>query len=225
MGATAREAASLTHGRRAAPPRRAAPGAGANPAGRMGPNAVTRLAEALDIREGREVCRHVFAAAGLLGHLDDPPTHMVDEADVARLHRALVADIGPRRAAEASWVAGRLTGDYLLAHRIPAPAQAVLRLLPRRLAAALLAKAIARHSWTFAGSGSFSYAFQRDPQLVLALSGSPVCRLLRTQEPACHYFAGAFECVFAAVLGPTARVTETRCEAAGDTACRFEVRW
>jgi len=191
--------------------------------GRIGPNAVTRLAEALTARDGADRCRTIFATAGLAHHLDTPPTAMVDEDDVARLHRALIDGLGADEAAEVSWEAGRLTGLYLLGNRIPRVAQVALRRLPRPLAARILLKAIARHAWTFAGSGTFAYGF--DPGLWLRLEGSPVCRRLRTASPACHYFAASFETVFAAMLGPNLRVVETECEATGAAACVFHVAW
>jgi divinyl protochlorophyllide a 8-vinyl-reductase len=191
--------------------------------GRIGPNAVTRLAEALAARDGPDLCGAVFAAAGLAHHLADPPRAMVDEADVAALHRALFGTLGAEEAAEVAWEAGRLTGLYLLAHRIPRPAQAILRRLPRPLASRILLKAIARHAWTFAGSGTFAYGF--DPGLWLRLEGSPVCRAIRTEAPACHYFAGTFETVLGAMLGPRTRVVETDCAAAGAAACVFRVGW
>jgi divinyl protochlorophyllide a 8-vinyl-reductase len=165
----------------------------------------------------------VFAAAGLAHHLHAPPSAMVDEADVAALHRALFDTVGAEEAAEVAWEAGRLTGLYLLAHRIPRPGQAVLRRVPRPLAARILMKAIARHAWTFAGSGTFAYGF--DPDLWLRLEGSPVCRDIRTEAPACHYFAATFETVLAAMLGPRTRVVETDCAAAGAVACMFRVAW
>ena len=84
---------------------------------------------------------------------------MVDEADVSALHRAAFLHLGPERAARVSWRAGRLTGDYLLkiaslrrrrsccdSCRAPSPAR-------------LLLSAVARHAWTFVGSGRFSYSF------------------------------------------------------------------
>jgi divinyl protochlorophyllide a 8-vinyl-reductase len=148
---------------------------------------------------------------------------MIPETDVARLHRAVIEAMGETEAAIVSREAGRLTGDYLLANRIPAMAQRVLKLLPRALAARILVAAIARHAWTFAGAGEFTYDFS--PRLSLRLKGSPICRELRTQEPACAYFAATFERVFGAILGPTLRVTETECEAAGASACVFDVRW
>jgi divinyl protochlorophyllide a 8-vinyl-reductase len=188
----------------------------------IGPNAVTRMAEALLSAGGDAMRRDVFAAAGLSRYLAAPPTRMIPETDVARLHAAAIATLGEARAADVSREAGRLTGDYLLAHRIPALAQRVLKRLPRKLAARLLVAAIARHAWTFAGGGAFSYAFS--PGLTLRLRGSPICRGLRTQAPACAYFAATFERVFGEILGPSLRVTETECEATGAPACIFEAR-
>jgi divinyl protochlorophyllide a 8-vinyl-reductase len=189
----------------------------------IGPNAITRMAEALSAALGESLCGDIFASAGLSRHLASPPTRMIPETDVAHLHGAAIAWLGEARAAEVSREAGRLTGEYLLAHRIPALAQRVLKRLPRALASRILVAAIARHAWTFAGGGEFAYRFS--PRLTLTLKGSPICRGLRTQEPACGYFAATFERVFGEILGPSLRVTEIECEATGAPACVFEVRW
>jgi divinyl protochlorophyllide a 8-vinyl-reductase len=198
-------------------------GGGAPAEGKIGPNAVTRVAEALQELHGLGVCRDVFAAAHLERHLETTPTQMVDESDAARLHRALVDVLGFEAADRVAQRAGVLTGDYLLAHRIPQPAQSLLRHLPRRLAAALLLRAIARHAWTFAGSGSFSYSF--NPALSLRLHGTPICRLVRSDAPACGYYAATFQRVFAAMLGDSTRVIESQCEAQGASQCVFDVSW
>ena len=197
---------------------------GAEPtAGVIGPNAVTRVAEALRELGPETAVRAIFRRAGVERHLDYPPTRMVDERDVAALHCAMVDLLGAAEAARISSLAGRLTGDYLLANRIPRFAQAILRAAPHAIAARVLMRAIARHAWTFAGGGAFSFAFS--PQLTLTLRGSPVCRYLRTEEPACQYFAATFERVLGAMLGPRVRVVETECEASGSDACRFSVTW
>lgn len=218
-------AARQPAGAAAAPPRRrpeavAAIAAGRH--GRIGPNAITRMAEALTGRHGATVCRAVFADAGLLAHFENPPTRMVDETEVTRLHAAAFARLGPRDAAAVSREAGRLTGDYLLAHRIPKPFQAVLKRLPRRLAAHILVRAIARHSWTFVGSGAFAFRFGAG--LRLTIRGSAACRELRAAEPACHYYAATFERLFGEMLGQ-ARCIETACEASGGDACVFDLTW
>lgn len=189
----------------------------------IGPNAITRMAEALGAMAGDALRCDIFAAAGLASYLAAPPTRMIPEIDVAHLHRAAIEKLGEARAAEISLEAGRLTGEYLLANRIPKMAQRVLKSLPRALAARILVKAIARHAWTFAGGGVFTYDFT--PQLTLRLQGSPICRGLRTDEPACAYFAATFERVFGEMLGSSLRVTEIECEATGAPACVFAVQW
>lgn len=200
-----------------------APAEAARPVDVIGPNAITRMAEAMAAMGGDGLCRDVFASAGLSDYLATPPTRMIPAADVAFLHAAAIERLGEACAAEISWRAGCLTGEYLLAHRIPPIAQRILKVLPRVLAARILVGAIARHAWTFAGGGTFSYDFS--PQLTLRLKRSPICRGLRTQEPACTYFAATFERVFAEMLGPSLRVTEAECEATGAPACVFEIRW
>ncbi len=192
-------------------------------AGRIGPNAVTRLAEALDAMEGRAARDAVFARAGLPHHLESPPSDMVDDEDVARLHEALVETVGFARAQAIGAESGRLTGDYLLAHRIPRFAQRALRALPRPVAARVLAAAIAKHAWTFAGAGAFAYRF--GARLELTIAGGPVSRYVRAEHPACAYYAATFERVFSAMLGPRTGVTEIECEAQGAPACRFVVEW
>jgi divinyl protochlorophyllide a 8-vinyl-reductase len=189
----------------------------------IGPNAVTRMAQALSDRLGDVLCEEIFASAGLAHHLREPPTHMIPAADVTRLHRETLARLGAERAAAIGREAGRLTGDYLLANRIPIVAQRILKLLPRALAARILTSAIAGHAWTFAGGAAFSYAFV--PHLQLRIKGSPICRGLWTEAPACAYYAATFERVFSEMLGPTLRVTEIECEATGAASCVFEVIW
>lgn len=188
--------------------------------GRIGPNAVTRLAEAL---AGDGALRTaVFRRAGCLRHLADPPTEMVDERDVAALHEALQAVAGEQRAAEVSREAGRLTAVYLLAHRIPRLAQRALRILPLALSTRILLRAIERHAWTFVGSGRFGYGF--DPGLAIRIENSPIARLLSTHGPACTYYAAVFETVFSVALAASADVHETECTACGNVSCRFEIR-
>jgi divinyl protochlorophyllide a 8-vinyl-reductase len=189
--------------------------------GLIGPNAVTRMAAALREIEGDRICAAIFAQAGIGRYLQDAPDGMIDERDVAALQRATFDQLGAARADGVSRDAGRRTGDYLLAHRIPHPAQTILRHLPRGMSARLLVRAIARHAWTFAGSGAFTFAF--DPGLELRIEASPLCRLIRREDAACSYYAATFERIFAAMLGPRSRVTETSCAARGDARCCFRV--
>jgi divinyl protochlorophyllide a 8-vinyl-reductase len=148
---------------------------------------------------------------------------MVDEADVARLHRT-VRQMFSRNAAEGLLLrAGDLTGEYVLAHRIPRPVRTLLPWLPDRAAANLLCAAIRRHAWTFAGSGRFEA--RAGSPVRLAIVDNPMCRELRSDTPACHYYAATFERLFRALVNERASVVEVACEASGARSCRFEVGW
>ena len=198
----------------------AATGAGS---GRIGPNAVTRVAEVLLARVGEAATAAIFGRAGLLPYLARPPEQMVDETEVTRLHHVLRDALGTETAREVSRAAGTRTGDYLLAHRIPRAVQAVLKRLPAPLAARVLLSAIRRHAWTFAGSGEFTA--QACQPVVLTIRGNPMCKGATLAQPGCDFYAATFERLFRVLVHAQARVVETDCEACGDAACRFEVRW
>jgi divinyl protochlorophyllide a 8-vinyl-reductase len=192
-------------------------------AGRIGPNAIIRVAEVLRERLGGDATARLFGLAGLAAYVDHLPEAMVDETEVTHLHAVLRESLGDATAAQVAREAGTRTGNYLLAHRIPKPVQALLKLLPAPLAARVLLGAITRHAWTFAGSGAFSAVPGRPVRLTIR--DNPMCRGLRSDVPACDFYAATFERLFRALVHPQARVVETACEACGDDACRFEVRW
>lgn len=199
----------------------------ADRAGRIGPNAITRVAQVLPARVGERATAALFEAAGLGGYLRQPPEQMVLEAEVRRLHETLRERLGPAAAGEVGRAAGSATGDYLLAHRIPRPLQAVLRRLPAWLAARVLLAAIRRNAWTFVGSGHFSATRPgpRDRGVDLAIRANPLCVGQHAEVPACDFYAAVFERLFGALVHPQARVREVACEACGADACRFEIRW
>lgn len=186
---------------------------------RIGPNAITRVAEAL----GPERARPVFARAGLAAYIDAPPASMVDECEVMALHAALRADLGDDEARRVATEAGRRTALYLLAHRIPRWAQRLLKGLPASWAARLLLRAIMGHAWTFAGSGHLSA--QAGRPVVLTIKNNPLSRGVSSTQPHCHYFAAVFEELFRTLVHTQTTVQETACEARGDAACVFELRW
>jgi len=192
-------------------------------AGKIGPNAVIRLAEALDARCGRATTARIFAQAGLSHRLAAPPEAMVEEAEVVALHRAARAILPARLFDEVAQDAGERTARYLLEHRVPRPVQRALRLLPAALAARLLARAIAQHAWTFAGSGRFRIDHRRP--LAFEIADGPLGRGLHTDAPACGYFAATFEGLFRSLIHPEARVRETACQATGAPVCRFVASW
>jgi len=192
-------------------------------AGRIGPNAIIQLAAVLREQAGAAPVRRLFEAAGLCRYLDTMPAEMVAEEEVRALHDALRREFGPACARAVSRAAGKRTAGYLLTHRIPPPAQWLLRRLPRRLAARLLLQAIERNAWTFAGSGSF-VAVPGAPARV-AIAGNPLCRGLSTDQPVCDFYAGTFETLFRELVDPATAVREAACEATGAPACVFELDW
>lgn len=189
---------------------------------RIGPNAVTRLASAIRSQCGADTLRGVFADAGLCAYLGTPPTDMVDEGEVCRLHRALRGRVDYQSYRSIARFAGSLTGDYLIANRIPALAVSILPRLPAVLAARILTRAINRNAWTFVGSGRF-FSLRQHGQPVLVIEHSPLARDCSLPGPACDYYAGTFERLYQRLLGNSGlTLQETSCIAQGADCCRFE---
>jgi divinyl protochlorophyllide a 8-vinyl-reductase len=202
--------------------------------GRIGPNAIIRVAEALQQRVGNAATWALFDSLGLTHHLRQPPQQMVHEEDVRRLHSAMRAQLGWEGAQGVARDAGLRTAEYLLAHRIPRAVQWVLKCMPAMLAARVLLAAISRHAWTFAGSGEFSaslragghtHATQARHAVTLSIRHNPMCRGVRAQAPACDYYAAVFLRLFQLLVHARSVVREVACEACGDPECRFEIRW
>jgi divinyl protochlorophyllide a 8-vinyl-reductase len=194
-------------------------GAGPGAGGLIGPNALTQLLPLLERAGGAELRERLLARAGVTALPD--MGGLIDEAPVARLHRA-VREALPEAAPALAFEAGVRTADYILAHRIPGAVQAVLKPLPAGLAGPVLTRAIARNAWTFAGSGRFEVA--RSWPAVFLIHDNPVVRGERAEAPLCHWHAGVFERLFRVLVSDRARVREVACCACGAPACRFEVR-
>jgi divinyl protochlorophyllide a 8-vinyl-reductase len=182
---------------------------------RIGPNAILQYLPVLDAEIGQAGRADMLARLGIA--VPDGST-MVPEAPAASLHRAVRDECGARAAGMAAR-AGRLTGAYILAHRIPAPAQAALRAMPARLAAKALSRAIAQHAWTFAGSGRFTV---RSPWS-FAIADNPLIGDETAPEPLCHWHAAVFETLYRRLVHHSARCRETACSAAGASTCCFEI--
>lgn len=165
----------------------------------------------------------IFGPAGLGHYLLHPPEEMVDERDVTRLQQALRAGLNADVAQRIGLDAGRRTGDYLLAHRIPKPAQLVLKVLPAGPASKMLLQAVGKHAWTFSGSGLFSYSLDRPVRV--RIQGCPLCRGAQAEYPVCDFYRGTFERLFRVLVNRRTQVAETQCQAQGADACVFEMRW
>jgi len=190
--------------------------AGAAPdkgAARIGPNAVLQLEAALIEAGGPALAEAVFARAGLAGLLRSRPGAMVDERLPAALFGALFEHFPAAEAGALAHRAGRLTGDYIRANRIPGPARAVLRALPARVGRGLLLRAIVGHAWTFAGSGACTA--QDGRPAVISIAANPLAM------PGCTWHVGVFESLFHGLVSPDLEVRHTACCRSGAPACRF----
>lgn len=186
--------------------------------GRIGPNVLIQTAHALSDRLGRDATARLLwqSTAHDLEHL---PQVMVEETKANALVRAVHDAYGVVFARSVMQESGRRTGDYLLAHRIPKPAQWLLPLLPSGMALRVLLTAIGKHTWTFAGSAQV-HITPGDPA-VITLQHCPLCAGQHASEPICDFYAGTFGRLAQALLGPKGWAEEVSCEARGDSACRF----
>jgi divinyl protochlorophyllide a 8-vinyl-reductase len=183
--------------------------------GRIGPNAILQLAGVLVADGGLSLRDRVLDVAGVA--MPPPDAGMWPEDDCRAVHLA-VRQVLPAQADRLLWRAGLATAEYILAHRIPRAAQAVLRRLPASIARRLLAKAIARNAWTFAGSGQFRVVGHHP--LTFEIAGNPLAAA-PCGRPSCHWHVAVFERLFSALTRGGVTVTEVSCTAAGDATCRF----
>lgn len=182
---------------------------------RIGPNAVIQLRHALHAEGGDVLARDVFRRAGVEEWLTTPPAEMVSEADVARLYAVLYAHLERPQAARVATDAGQRTADYILAHRIPSFAQAVLKALPSRLAAPLLLKAIAANAWTFVGSGAVRVAAR--PRPTIDITDNPI------RTPDCVWHASVFARLFTTLVAQHATVAHAHHLDDAGRVCRFTI--
>ncbi|MEM9784708.1 MAG: bacteriochlorophyll 4-vinyl reductase [Pseudomonadota bacterium] len=184
-------------------------------AGLIGPNAVTQLGHAMRDRLGEAAARRLFLRGGCPGLLDDPPERMIDQRVPIALFRALWRHWPAADARIVSGDAGLRVADYVIANRIPRPAQAVLRLLPAGLACDLLMVAIKRHAWTFAGSGRCE--IRHRPVRLISISDNPMAM------PDCIWHAAVLSRLFTRLAAPRSTVRQIACCRTGAPACVFEI--
>ena len=195
----------------------------AKPGARIGPNAVTRTLDAVTERLGASTATALRLRAGIP---DPVPATMIPERWFVRLVSELRATVPEPVSAAILRQAGEATAAYVAQNRVPAPARAVLAVLPSRLALPMLLRAVDRHAWTFAGRGDFRHA-----DGTLTLSDAPTCRASAdaAADPLDHppSFGGAYyEAAFAGILAlasPDIVVREVACVRAGAPACRFRL--
>ena len=185
--------------------------------GLIGPNAILQLLPVLDLSLGPEQRAQILGAAGIVDLPDG--RSMIPEDDAARLHRQLRSEVPDVAPAIAS-AAGIATANYIMAHRIPRPAQWLLKALPRDRAAIMLSSAVEKHAWTFVGSGRFTvldaWTFEIERNPLICGETSEGCL--------CHWHAAVFERLYQSLVTPSCRCVETRCgaQSASET-CRFNL--
>lgn len=184
---------------------------------RIGPNAIIQTGLALRAHAGADFERDVFARAGLTAYLTGAPQQMIPEAEAVALFEVIYHEAGlPLATANAiARDAGQRTGDYILANRIPKPAQRLLKAVPKPIAARALLSAIGKHSWTFAGSGGVTCTYGRP--LRIAISANPLA------FDQCAWHCAVFERLFATLVSKSVRVTYSREKTANLKVCRFAI--
>lgn len=184
---------------------------------RIGPNAILQHLPVLDAMIGTRLRDALLHRAGV----SEPPADagMLPEDEVARLHNAVRLFL-PDRASAIQRAAGLATGDYILANRIPRAAQLVIRALPSWAGARVLSSAIAKHSWTFAGSGVFRVAGHGP--LIFEIRNNPLATG-GSEHGICHWHVAVFERLFSALVWPDVQVVELACSASGAPACLFRI--
>lgn len=188
---------------------------------RIGPNTIIQLAHVLRDRFGAGVAATLlFESTGYaLGAL---PKAMVDEREAQAFVRTVMDAVGESQGTQLLHEAGHRTADYLMANRIPRPAQWLMKALPRRAGLAVLLRAMQANAWTFAGSGSFTVK-RHAHGAELTFHACAMCRDMQTVAPVCDFYAGTFEHLIRTLVAPRAQVREVECYGTGGHCCRFEV--
>lgn len=185
--------------------------------GLIGPNAILQLLPVVERIGGPERLAQMLAAAGIFEVPDGQS--MIPETDAARLHHQLRVE-EPEMASVLSGYAGIGTGQYILEHRIPAPAQLLLKALPRALSARFLSEAIAKHAWTFVGSGALHVA----SPWAFEIKDNPLIRGETSETCLCDWHASVFATLYQTLVTRRARCVEVSCGAQERSdRCRFEI--
>lgn len=194
-----------------------------HPTGKLGPNAIIQTVAALEEALGVERARAALVRGGAGDLPDHLPQALIDEHEFHELVMLLIDQLGGDATIDILARSGQLTAEYVFANRIPAIVRAILRILPPQLGLKILLPAMQRHTWTFAGSGSFAYHSGVMPWLEVA---NPAVRDDRALAGAlCAYYRGAFAQMLRMLIDPRARLRDCECQARGDRRCRYAIEW
>ncbi len=181
----------------------------------VGPNAILQMEAPLRRHLGEKGALRVWHQA----KISTPSgNNMIPQADALALHKALY-ELSPKEAERVSREGGARTAAYIVANRIPKVVKLLFRILPTALAGPLLARAIAKHAWTFAGSGDFSVT-STNP-LVFEIDANPLAFDKGEAPSGCHWHMAVFASLFSILLRRPYIAREPTCCGRGAKTCRF----
>lgn len=137
---------------------------------------------------------------------------MTPAADAAALFEALYTEAPQAMADAVTTDAGRRVAEYVLAHRIPKFAKAILRRAPRSIAAPMLMRAIAANAATFAAGEGRCRLRLRAP-LHIEIAANPL------NTPGGRWHAAVIGRLFEALVDPRAVVAYSP----AGSGCRFSI--
>ncbi|MFN3385789.1 MAG: bacteriochlorophyll 4-vinyl reductase [Candidatus Thermochlorobacter sp.] len=159
------------------------------PVAKMGPNGIIQTFNAIASQFGENAAQQALLTAGLQKYIAERPHEMVDEREFHRLVHSVCEHFDEDARNAILLNAGERTAHYLLQARIPKLFQLLLKGLPTRWAAKLLLWSIAKHAWTFAGSGEFSYQVHSGIEATILVRES-------THYEVALFFGGALQTLF-----------------------------
>ncbi len=183
----------------------------------IGPNAILQTEAALRAAGGDVLVEAIFAKAGLSHFLIERPNDMIDETAPIALFKAIFQTFPRRDGMRIALDAGRRTGRYILANRIPVPVRWILKALPPGTAAPILLKSIERHAWTFAGSGDCRVETGDPARLIIA--NNPM------KMPCCAWHVGVFEVLFRDMVSAKTRVAHFPSRRGEPDQCTIVMDW
>lgn len=191
----------------------------AQPATRVGPNAILQTRTALDVLCGHVKRVEIFDRAGLGWLSRRDLEDLVHTRAVNALNASVLLSLAPDNAETVMAHAGELTANYIIENRIPAPVQTLLKIVPRSIGTKLLLKAIERNAWTFAGSCEVVIG-----DGIVSIYDNPIC-LGRLGYSGCVWHRAVFTRLFHCLISEKIVVEEIECIGKGGDACVFEIRF
>ncbi len=182
---------------------------------RIGPNSIIQTVAALEAAYGKTKTETMLRKIGqgyLIGNL---PKEMVEESKFHSLVIALQKEIGDTATSTILKESGERTARYLLKVRIPGIFQQLVKLLPPRPAFRLFLFAISKNAWTFAGSGEFSYAMNRPPEITVKVTFPATLPVVG------NFYLGTFTALLKELVNPATTIKADIRKENGNIRCHY----